>query len=54
MYECNARKIVDTIKTDTEPELLPNTSTHILWHTACNRMAEKDMDQRILQEIIGH
>lgn len=54
VYECNARKIVNTIKTDTEPELLPNISTHILRHTACTRMAEKGMDQRTLQEIMGH
>lgn len=54
VYECNAGKIADTIKTDTEPELLPNISTHILRHTACTRMAEKGMDQRTLQEILGH
>ena len=31
-----------------------NISTHILRHTACTRMAEKGMDQRTLQEIMGH
>jgi len=35
VYECNAGKIAEAIKTDTEPELLPNISTHILRHTAC-------------------
>lgn len=54
VYECNARKIANAIKSDTEPELLPNISTHILRHTACTRMAEKGMDQRTLQEIMGH
>lgn len=54
VYECNARKIANVIKTDTEPERLPNISTHILRHTACTRMAEKGMDQRTLQEIMGH
>lgn len=44
VYECNARKIANAIKTDAEPELLPNISTHILRHTACTRMAEKGMD----------
>lgn len=34
VYECNVRKIANAIKTDTEPELLPNISTHILRHTA--------------------
>lgn len=54
VYECNARKIANAIKTDTEPELLPNISTHIFRHTACTRMAEKGMDQRIMQEIMRH
>ena len=54
VYEYNARKIANAIKTGTEPELLPNISTHILRHTACTHMAEKGMDQRTLQEIMGH
>lgn len=54
VYECNARKISDAIKSDTEPELLPNISTHILRHTACTRMAEKGINQRTLQEIMFH
>ena len=54
VYECNAVKIANAIKADTEPELLPNISTHILRHTACTRMAEQGMDQRTLQEIMGH
>lgn len=54
VYEYNAGKIAEAIKTDTEPELLPNISTHILRHTACTRMAERGMDQRTLQEIMGH
>lgn len=39
---------------DREPELLPNITAHILRHTACTRMAEAGMDQRTLQEIMGH
>lgn len=54
VYECNAVKIADAIKEETEPELLPNISAHILRHTACTRMAEQGMDQRTLQEIMGH
>ena len=54
VYECNAVKIANAIKADTEPELLPNSSTHILRNTACTRMAEQGMDQRTLQEIMGH
>lgn len=54
VYEYNARKVAEAIKTDAEPELLPNISAHILRHTACTRMAERGMDQRTLQEIMGH
>lgn len=55
IYECNARKIAEAIKADIEePELLPNITVHILRHTACTRMAERGMDQRTLQEIMGH
>lgn len=54
IYEYNAIQVAEAIKADTEPELLPNISTHILRHTACTRMAERGMDQRTLQEIMGH
>lgn len=53
VYEYNARKIAEAIKTDTKPELLPNISAHILRHTACTRMTEQGMDQGTLQEIMG-
>ncbi len=33
---------------------MPNITAHILRHTACTRMAEAGMDQRALQEIMGH
>lgn len=41
--------LANAIKTDTEPELLPNISTHILRHTACTRMAEKGINPPTLQ-----
>lgn len=37
-----------------EPILLDNFSPHILRHTFCTRMAEKGMDVRVLQKIMGH
>lgn len=37
-----------------EPELLPIISAHILRHTGCTRMAEKGMDIKVLQNIMGH
>lgn len=49
----NAVKITNAIKVDTEPELFPNISIHILLHTACTLIAEKGIAQRTLQEIMG-
>ena len=54
VYEYNAAEIANAIKEDAEPELMPNISAHILRHTACTRMAEQGMDERTLQEIMGH
>ena len=54
MYDYNSIEVADGILEDREPELLPNITAHILRHTACTRMAEAGMDQRTLQEIMGH
>ena len=35
-------------------ELLPKVSAHIMRHTACTRMAEKRIDVKVLQYIMGH
>lgn len=37
-----------------EPILIPRISAHTLRHTACTRMAEKGMDVKTLQYIMGH
>ena len=37
-----------------EPLLIPRISAHTLRHTACTRMAEKGMDVKTLQYIMGH
>lgn len=37
-----------------DPILLDNFSPHVLRHTFCTRMAEKGMDVRVLQKIMGH
>ncbi len=34
--------------------ILPDFSPHTLRHTYCTRMAEKGMDVKVLQEIMGH
>lgn len=37
-----------------KPELLPHISAHILRHTGCTRMAERGVDPKTLQYIMGH
>lgn len=54
VYDYNSIEAANAIKEDREPELLPNITAHILRHTACTRMAEAGMDQRTMQEIMGH
>ena len=39
---------------DANAELLPTVSAHIMRHTACTRMAEKRIDVKVLQYIMGH
>ena len=34
--------------------LLPHISSHILRHTACTRMAEAEVDVKILQNVMGY
>ena len=49
------KKEVQIAKTEhRNAELLPKVSAHIMRHTACTRMAEKRMDVKVLQYIMGH
>lgn len=49
------KKEVQTAKTEhRNAELLPKVSAHIMRHTACTRMAEKRIDVKVLQYIMGH
>lgn len=54
VYECNAGKIANAVRFDIDPELLLNSSTHILRHIACTHMVERGMTRRALQEIMRH
>lgn len=47
----------ETIKAKREhrkPEPLPRISAHTLRHTGCTRMAERGIDPKVLQYIMGH
>lgn len=49
------KKEVQIAKTEhRNAELLPKVSAHIMRHTACTRMAEKRMDVKVFQYIMGH
>ena len=37
-----------------EPKDMPHISAHILRHTACTRMAETDLDIKVVQYVMGH
>ncbi len=41
-------------KENRDAELLPMITPHILRHTGCTRMAEKGVDIKVLQAIMGH
>lgn len=37
-----------------EPLLLPNISNHILRHTFCTRLCERDVNIKVIQTVMGH
>ena len=48
------KKEVQSAKTEhRNAELLPKVSARIMRHTACTRMAEKRIDVKVLQYIMG-
>ncbi|MBO5459311.1 MAG: site-specific integrase [Lachnospira sp.] len=50
----NAEELKKAKKEHRKAELLPKFSAHVLRHTACTRMAEKGIDIKVLQYIMGH
>lgn len=50
----NNEEIEKAGKQKREPVLIPQISAHTLRHTACTRMAEKGIDVKTLQYIMGH
>ncbi len=39
---------------DREPEYLPHISNHVLRHTFCTRLCERDVNPKVIQTIMGH
>lgn len=50
----NKKKTEQALKEHRKPEFLPVISAHTLRHTGCTRMAERGMDVKVLQYIMGH
>lgn len=46
--------IVDAYNATEQAEMMPSISAHIMRHTFCTRMAENNMDIKVLQYIMGH
>ena len=39
---------------DREPEVLPHISNHMLRHTFCTRLCERDVNVKVIQTVMGH
>ena len=50
----NKQEAAKAKKEHRKPEMMPRISAHILRHTGCTRMAERGMDVKVLQYIMGH
>lgn len=50
----NKKELEQAEEESREPQLLPVVTPHILRHTSCTRMAEKGIDIKVLQAIMGH
>ncbi len=39
---------------DREPHFLPHFSCHVLRHTFCTRLCERDVNLKVIQTVMGH
>ena len=55
MYESyNADEEKNAFCESRQPELLPHFSCHIMRHTFCTRLCERETNVKVIQEIMGH
>lgn len=52
--EFNQQELVQAVREDRDPELLPKISAHNLRHTFCTRLCENVQDVKVIQEVMGH
>lgn len=50
----NKREMENARKKRRKAELLPKISAHTMRHTGCTRMAERGLDPKVLQYVMGH
>ncbi|SEW46409.1 tyrosine-type recombinase/integrase [[Clostridium] fimetarium] len=50
----NKQEMERASKVRKNPHLMPSILAHTLRHTRCTRMAERGMDVKVLQHIMGH
>ena len=50
----NAREEIQSRKENRSEELLPHFSNHILRHTFCTRLCERESNLKVIQYVMGH
>ena len=50
----NAREEILSRKENRSEELLPHFSNHVLRHTFCTRLCERESNLKVIQYVMGH
>ena len=50
----NKREQILALEEDREPVLLPHITNHMLRHTFCSRLCERDANIKVIQTVMGH
>ena len=54
VYAYNKQEKAIAEREGVEPKYLPHFSCHILRHTFCSRLCERDVNMKVIQTIMGH
>ena len=50
----NKEEVINAKDEKREPEYLPHISNHMLRHTFCTRLCERDVNVKVIQTVMGH